>query len=169
MAKFQLKRHTLISRTPHGLGFPPRAISRSGLPRGEPAVSDATTGLNLSIFRFPPHDRPSDRGQLSLPDVNYTKFTGLKSQCETQTYHAYVRCPSSFALYDGAFHPSRSSTATPSFIPIHIWDAPLGRCHTHSKGNIGIENPDAASRFILTTLTFSPMPSFLIAILSLQR
>ena len=72
--------------------------SRSGFPRGEPAVSDATTGLNLSIFRFPPHGRPSSRGQLSLLDANYTKFTGLKSQCESQTYHTSVRCPSSFVL-----------------------------------------------------------------------
>ena len=64
----------------HGLGCPPRTSLTPGFPVEKPAVSDATTGLNLSIFRFPPHGRPSDRGQLSLPDVNYTKFTGLKSQ-----------------------------------------------------------------------------------------
>ena len=44
------KRHTLISRTLHGLGCPPRAISRSGSPRGEPAASDAATGIGLSIY-----------------------------------------------------------------------------------------------------------------------
>ena len=73
-------------RTPH--------TSRSGFPRGEASRHVCTTGLNLSIFRFPPHGRPSSRGQLSLPDVNYTKFTGLKSQLETPRL-----CPSSIVLY----------------------------------------------------------------------
>ena len=98
LAKFHMKRHTLISRTLCGLACAPRTSLTPGFPVEKPAVSDATTGLNLSIFCFPPHGRPSSRGQLSLPDVNYTKFTGLKSQCETQTYHTSVRRPSSFVL-----------------------------------------------------------------------
>ena len=82
----------------HGLACAPRTSLTPGCPVEKPAVSDATTGLNLSIFRFPPHGRPSSRGQLSLLDANYTKFTGLKSQCESQTYRTSVRRPSSFVL-----------------------------------------------------------------------
>ena len=56
LASFHRKRHTLISRTLHGLGCPPRAFSRSELPRGEPAASDAATGYGsfnlLSVRSF---------------------------------------------------------------------------------------------------------------------
>ena len=96
--------------------LPTPRTSHSRLPRGEPAVSDATTGLNLSIFRFPPHGRPSSRGLLSLLGANYTKFTGLKSQCESQTYHTSVRRLSSFVLSCAA------SLATPCLSSVPLLD-----------------------------------------------
>ena len=68
LANFQNKRHTL-SRTLARVRLPTPHISHSGLPRGEPAVPDAATGL-LFQFLLLPRGRQSTQGRLILSSAN---------------------------------------------------------------------------------------------------
>ena len=64
LAKFPNKRHTLISRTLHGLACAPRTSLTPGCPVENPAALGAATGIGLSIY---------------CRDVPFISSCGLKS------------------------------------------------------------------------------------------
>ena len=51
ICRFPAKASYADSRTLHGLGFPPRTSLTTGYPVEKPAVSDAATGIVISIYR----------------------------------------------------------------------------------------------------------------------